>query len=77
MCLHLCTKSQVSSAILTRLRQGVLLLPFPSSKEILKKAFQIRVNINCKIDGSSLPDLFLEKSVFKEKVKFFKNLQRS
>ena len=77
MCLHLRTKSQLSSVILTRFRQGVVLPPFPSSKQTPKKAFEIIVNINCNIDGSSHPDLFLEKYVFKEKAKFFKNLQKS
>ena len=76
MCLHLRIESQVSSVILTRFRQGVVLPPFPSSKQTPKNAFEIRVNINCNIDGSSHPYLFLEKYVFKEKAKFLQNLQR-
>ena len=45
MCVYLHTKFQVSSIVLTNIRQGGggLILPSPSSKQTPKKSTQIRV----------------------------------
>ena len=72
MCVYLRTKFQVSSVILTSLRQGVILPPSHTAKRTPKKSTFIRVKRNYKVLMSKSPCFLLN-----ENTNFNKNMTES